>query len=215
MALERVEEEAKKWEQAHLGRNIYWGEMHLAFLVLRSDPTKRVYTSLLSGLQNDSFFTAIPLIDHTPQDRLAEEAYLRSTFMGEVDPEKYRAFATGEFNSDKLLAFLNRENAGVSPDDITKWFYKTFGLGHQKQYGPVSIGSQGGMYPDGLHYNVTIEGRRKMVATAAGFAQVVEKSLPQISLSPLPVETYMQDLQSALKFLPRDWGVSQSVPTLA
>lgn len=207
-----TEEKIKEWEQAYLGRHSYRGDVFVASLALHRDPASRIYAYLRNSFLGDRVSADIPLIDHSPISRLVENAYLGLTLFGEIDPEQYRAFATNEFNCDPLLVFLNREKAGVAPDDTTKWFYKTFGLEHQRRYGSVYVGSHGGMLMDGLRFNVTIMRRSTIEAkeedatrSVAAFAQVVEGSLPHISVNPMPVETYLQELQSALKFLPRDW----------
>ena len=47
--------------------------------------------------------------------------------------------------------------------------------------------------------------------SAIDFAQATQRSLPHIIVDPLPVEAYLQDVQSTLRFLPRDW----KLPTIS
>lgn len=208
---EVTEYEAKRWEEAFLGKSLFQQDVYALLLALCNDPSKKIYASLVVDPLKP--YIDIPLIDHTPQDVLARRAYM-TTFFGEVVPEKYHAFATDEFIRDHLLALLNRKTAGVSPDEVSKWFYTTFRLEHLKRYGPIYIGSHGGANTYGYDHHATIEsssqadGVKGMTTRAAvDFAKVVQRSLPHLIVEPLPIDTYLQDVQSTLKFLPRDWEV--------
>lgn len=199
--------EGIKWEPAFLGTNMFQREVYLASLALQGATPKRAYAFMITNGYSTSI--DVPLIDPTPDDRLAQQAY-ETTFFGEVDPERYRTFATNEFTREHLLASLNRTQAGVSPDEVHTWFYTTFGVEHLGRYGSVYIGSHGGRDS----FNATIESiphantsEGNATRAAAQFADFVERSIPQLSVEPLPVETYLQDIQNTLKFLPRDWRV--------
>lgn len=206
---EMAEYEVKRWEEAFLAKSLLQEDVYAALLALRCDPSKKVYASLAVGPRRVSI--DIPLKDQTPQKTLVQSAY-ETTFFGEVNPEKYRAFATGEFTRDHLLAMLNRDTAGVSVDEAPGWFYTTFGVEHLKSYGSLYIGSYGGQSAYGYDYNATIENRTRTsevtgrsAISAIDFAQATQRSLPHISVSPLPIDAYLQQVQSALKFIPRDW----------
>lgn len=206
---EGSEYEVKRWEKAFLGKSLFQQDVYVALLALRDDISKEVH--VLVNTDHNRVFIDIPLIDHTPDNKLAQQA-IGTTFFGEVVPEKYRAFATNEFNSEHLLAFLNRTAADVLPDEVTGWFYTTFGVEHLKRYGSVYIGSHGGMGTYGHDYNATIESisaTDSVKGTTPGavvdFARVVQRSLPHLRVEPLPVDTYLQSVQSTLKFLPKDW----------
>lgn len=201
--------DTEAWEHAFLGRYWFQGNVCCATLALRSDDSKKAYAYMSVSPRRVSL--DIPLLDHTPQETLLQKAY-ETTFFGEVVPERYRAFAKDEFNRDHLLAFLNRKKAGVSPDEVLEWFYATFGVKHLKKYGSIYLSSHGGVNRYGYDYFATIE--RSSTAdsvddittrAAIDFANDVQKSLPHLSVEPLPVDAYLQDLQSTLKFLPRDW----------
>lgn len=209
---EVTEHEAKRWEEAFLGRSLFQQDVYAVLLALRNDPSKKIYASLVVDPYRVSI--DIPLVDHTPQETLIQQAY-KTTFFGEVVPEKYHAFATDEFTRDHLLALLNRKIAGVSSDETPDWFYTTFNVKHLKPYGSLYIGSHGGQGTYGYDYNATIEENRprtseitgKSAISATEFAQATHRSLPHISVNPLHVDAYLQEVQSTLKFLPRDWEV--------
>ena len=206
---EVAEQEVKRWEEAYLGRSLFQ-DVYVALLALRNDPSKKVYATLV--VDPWSVRIDIPLADHTPEETLIQQAY-ETTIFGEIDPEKYRPFATGEFTRGYLLALLNRKTAGVSPDDTPEWFYTTFGVKHLEPYGDLYIGSHGGQGTYGYTHNATIEWRKSRTQVIIGmstlaaldFAKVTQRSLPHMSVTPLPVDVYLEDVQSTLKFLPRDW----------
>lgn len=208
---EVAEHEIRKWEEAFLGKSLFQQDEYAVLLVLRSDPSKRLYGSLVVDPRR--VLIDIPLVDHTPEEALARQVY-ETTFFGEVDPEKYRATATKEFTREHLLAFLNRKAAGVFPGETPDWFYTTFGVKHLEPYGSLYIGSHGGQGTYGYDYNATIESRRragevagKSVISAIDFAQTTQRSLPHIRVTPFPVDGYLQEVRSTLKFLPRDWDL--------
>ena len=208
---EILEEELKNWESAFLGKEEFWTEQaYLASLALRREPSIKIYALLRSNPLRT--IIDIPLNDPTPQEILAREAYLGTTVFGEIDPEKYRAFATNVYTRDHLLALANRQTAGVKSEKVDEWFYTAFGVEHLKQYGGIYIGSTGGLGEYGHHFNVTIENKNRergvkdtSITTAVDFAKVAQQSLPHITINPLPVDTYLQDMRSQLKFLPQDW----------
>lgn len=196
-----------KWKEAYLTRSsIPEGYTYAALLALQADPSKRLYTQL--QVQDTRVFLDIPLIDRSPNRTLAERAYAEATFFGEVDQERYRRFATDTFRSEQLFALLNRESAGVGNAEIATWFYTTFRVEHLKPYGDLFVGSHGGS----TTFFATLENRNRMptpledpTVLAAAFGRKVLESLPHVSLNPLPVNSYLQDLQPALRFLPKDW----------
>ncbi|MBI2034669.1 MAG: hypothetical protein HYT11_02955 [Candidatus Levybacteria bacterium] len=207
---ENSDEEAKKWEPAFLGKDLYGRSRYVASLALRDDQSKKVY-----ALVNTDFgevMMDIPLNDPIPKEVLVQQAYLSSTVFGEIDQEKYRDFATNSYR-DHLLALLNREMAGVSSEDVAKWFYTTFGIERSKKYGKICICSHGGLGKYGYDFNVmmvesndrTNDVNGMTTRAVADFTHVVLRSLPYVSLKPLPVDVYLQDVESTLKFLPKDW----------
>jgi hypothetical protein len=109
----------------------------------------------------------------------------------------------------KMFAFLNRTSAATSSHHETpNWFYRTFGVEHLEPYRTVFIGSHGGHDT----FNATIENRRLQGVTpeitaqsVSHFTQEIQRSIGHITINPLPVDTYLNELQSKLKFLPRDW----------
>ncbi|MEK7605428.1 MAG: hypothetical protein AAB478_02770 [Patescibacteria group bacterium] len=216
-ASEVLDQERKQWEAAYIGRDFLGKREYLLSLALRDDPLKRIYAAL--GINDLGAEIDIPLTDLTPQEELARDAYLKATFFGEVDPDKYHEFATDSFTKDHLLALLNRNAAGVQPGDVTDWFHTTFGVTHLERYGSVYIGSHGGLGEYGYDHNATIsplkrdhdsrqrdETEEMSMGKAIDFAHVVRKSLPHIDMVPLAIPTYLQDAQDALQFLPRDWA---------
>jgi hypothetical protein len=109
------------------------------------------------------------------------------------------------------MALLNRVRAGVVSDDVAKWFRTAFGVEHNKKYGTISVSSHGGNKEYGYNYGVTIDhldrfNRVKGMNSRAAidFTQVVQESLPYLSIKPVPVEKYVKTVQSALQLLPND-----------
>ncbi|MCL4365746.1 hypothetical protein M1437_00785 [Patescibacteria group bacterium] len=201
--------EIRRWEEAFLGKSLLEQDRYAVLLALRSNPSQRVYASL--AIDSSRVLIDVPLEDHTPQEILAQRAY-ETTFFGQEDPEKYRAFATEEFTHRRLLALLNRTTAGVSPDETFDWFCGTFGVRNLNSYGSVNIISHGGKGNYGYSFGVWIENAAQIdaiagrgIASAIDFAEATQKSLPHIRVNPLPIDAYLQDVQSTLKFLPRDW----------
>ena len=215
---EVLDQERKQWEAAYIGRDFLGKREYLLSLSLRDDPSKRIYATL--GITDLGAEIDIPLTDLTPQEELARDAYLKSTFFGEVDPDKYHEFATDSFTKDHLLALLNKNAAGVQPGNVTDWFHTTFGVTHLERYRSVYISSQGGLGEHGYYYNATISPLKRdydsrlrdetdemSMQKAIDFAHEVRKSLPHIDVVPLAIPSYLQDAQDALQFLPRDWAV--------
>ena len=203
-----LKSEIKKWKEASFDGPICLRGEYAILLSLRSDSSKKVYASLVvypSRVNID-----IPVMDNTPQEELIKSAY-DTTFFGEVDPEKYREFATGP-NRRSLLAFLNRTKAGVTSNETPQWFYATFGLKSQGPYDSVYIGSSGGIGNYGYESSITIGGSSETddiagneEISAIAFAQMTQKSLLNIIVTPLSIDRYLEDIQSTLKFLPKDW----------
>lgn len=202
--------ERERWDAALLGPTFFKdGYEYVTTLALRSDPTKKVYALLKTNSLGAGI--DIPLIDDTPDEKLVEDAYLRSTFFGDIDPGKYYGFATEPHSRNIFLAFLNRKIAGVPPKGVEQWFYDTYDMKHGEEFRSVYISSHGG---SGTH-NADIRARRRedeirgvTTEDAIAYAQVVRKSLPHIDLNPIPIVSYLDDLQSALKFLPKDWDLA-------
>lgn len=193
------------WERAYLGKSLS-RDVYCATLALSADNSKEVYAFMIADPLRVSL--DIPLVDHTPQDTLLQEAS-ETTFFGKVVPKRYRAFATNEFTRHHLLAFLNRKKAGVLPDEVPEWFYTTFGVKHLEEYGSVYLHSHGGAGKYGQNHCATIERSSPAdhvddmtTRMAIDFAKVIQESLPHLSVEPLPVKAYLQDLQSTLQFLP-------------
>lgn len=214
---EVLDQERKQWEAAFIGRDIFGKREYLLSLSLRDDPSKRIYAAL--GTNDLGAEIDIPLTDPTPKEELAREAYLNATFFGEVDPEKYQEFATDSFRKDHLLALLNRNAAGVDSDGVTDWFHTTFGVTHLERNGSVYIGSHGSAGKYGYTHTATIRPLKRdsssrlrdeidemSMQKATDFAHEVRKSLPHIDVVPLAIFTYLQEVQDALQFLPRDWA---------
>lgn len=214
---EALDQERKQWEAAYIGRDFLGKREYLLSLTLRDDPSKKIYAAL--GTNDLGAEIDIPLTDPTPQEELSRDAYLKATFFGEVDPEKYHEFATDSFRKDHLLVLLNRNAAGVDPDGVTDWFHTTFGVTHLDRYGSVYIGSHGGAGKYGYNHTATISPLKRdhdsrqreetdemSEQKAIEFAHEVSKSLPHIDVVPLAIPTYLQDAQNALQFLPRDWA---------
>jgi hypothetical protein len=211
------EEERKQWETAYLGKDFLGKREYGVSLTLHDNPSIRVFAAISTdslGVEID-----IPLIDRTPEQELLNEAYLNTTLFGEIDPEKYRSFATEEYKKEQLFAFLNRKMAGVEIDDVPDWFYSTFNMDHFERYGAVHISSHGGGGEYGHDFNATInpinrssdynrrdETQEASIQRANDYVQTVRQSLPHIDVKPLPVKSYLQDVQDTLRFLPRDWA---------
>lgn len=206
---ECTEIEISRWEQAYLGKSLFRQDVYTTSLALHGENTRKVYALMIADLFH--VHIDIPLVDHTPPGRLSQQAY-ETTFFGEVIPEKYRAFAIDGLSRNGLVAFLNRKTADVSLDEISGWFYTTFGVEHLKNYGSIYIGSHDGRNTDGYDYSATIESSSRQgsvggvtIESVVNFSRIVRRSLPHLNVEPLPVDAYLQDLQSTLKFLPKDW----------
>ncbi|SRR5260221_3074391 len=216
---EASQDQRQLWQSAYAGTNFLDTKSYLVLLALRDDPTKKIYATLEIGRLGVKI--DIPLEEHTPQVELLNEAYLHSTFFGEIDPERYREHATETFTAEKLLAFLNKTSTGAdTPNDAPSRFYDMLNLSHGRDYGLIHISSHGGSTRRGYDFNATIEpmlrefhadltdaSEEKQINNAQGFTHLVQVSLPHMTITPLPVETYLQDVQNALRFLPRDWTV--------
>jgi hypothetical protein len=97
MAVTTPESEPKKWEAAYLGRSFIQQHMYAAILARRDEPSLRAYGMVIA----DPFRIAvdIPLVEPTPNETLLQKAY-QTTFFGDIDQEKYHAFATDGSNID-------------------------------------------------------------------------------------------------------------------
>jgi len=198
-----------EWEQSRLGEELFSGrECFLASLSLSGDPSKKLYTYV----KTDELMIEldIPLTDTTPIDVLLQRTYRQTTQLNDIDPDRYRTFATAYGNRDQLLAYLNRATAGVSPDDVPSWFYDTFSVDHREQYGDVYISSHGGQRTYGYDFHATIRSMKRFteidddrVEAAREYAQVIRKSLPTLNLTPVQISHYLHELQSALPIFPQ------------
>ncbi|HVZ58639.1 MAG TPA: hypothetical protein VG935_02705 [Patescibacteria group bacterium] len=205
-------EETKKWEAAYFGENIF----HTQGYAVTLSPSEDLAHTIYASLEQKTYGTEIdiPLVDPTPDSDLVTAAYKSSTFFGELDPDKFRQFATNWSRKEQLLAFLNRQTAGVPEDDIIRWFLATFDVKHNQNYGDVYISSHGSWNSD----NLTISPRRRernpfnrgyspdmSSLVAHRYAQVANASLPQMDITPLAINDYLRTVQDTLHFLPQDW----------
>lgn len=202
-------EEAMKWQGASLGPGFLRSERYAAMLTRQSDPSVKVYGTVINN--KDRITLDIPLMEHTPVEVLRQQA-AEATFFGEIDPDKFRTFVTGDFITDKLLAYLNRTQAGVLPEAVPAWFHKAFGLEHLEHFSNFYIGSHGGSSTYGYTHHATIEPKlpRRLrggrdYAGPHDFTEAAQQSIPHLRISPLPVETLMQGVQATLQFQPQYW----------
>lgn len=201
--------EALKWEEASLGPGFMRRERYAALLTRRDNPASKVYASL--EVHPSRLTLDIPLSEDTPEEILRHQAYL-TTFFGDIDPVMFRSFATADFTAGKLMAFLNKKTAGTYPKTSTDWFHKSFGVNLHDRSGDYFIGSHGVRTEHGFNHNETIERSSSFrsneepdIQSVIAFARGAENAFRHLSITPLPVETYLQDIQSTLKFLPKDW----------
>lgn len=203
------------WESANAGKDFLGRNSFLVLLGRRDDPTKMIYATLEVGRLGVRI--DIPLVEHTSEEELRQSVNLHPTLWGDIDPEGYRK-ATETFTREAVLAALNRRVTDAdTPGDVPARFYDMLGISHGEAYGSVLIGSHGGLATHGYDFNATIEPLPRellndlkglpeaaQVDAALGYAQFVEASLPHLTVSPLPVDSYIQDVQATLQFLPRD-----------
>lgn len=217
-ALLTPEVPTNRWSETQLESDLFYREGPcLGVLSTNDGSEKKVYTMLTRfGLTEYSAGVDIPLKEPTPTNILVEQAYLNSTFFGEIDPEKYRKYALNPYNASDLLAFLNRTEAQVESDEMPQWFYENFQVEHLESYGRMYIGSHGGSSKFGHTFNATIEynsnkdnGGKSIVEEAVAISRDINRSFsgPHIELSPLPVNDYLDILQTTLKFCPQDWEI--------
>lgn len=207
-----LQEQRRLWQSAYAGTDFLGTNAYLVLLVLRYDPTKKIYATLEmggSGVKID-----IPLEEHTPEEELRQGVNLHPTLWGDIDPEGYRE-ATETFTREKLLASLNRTTTGSdTPSHVSAKFYDILHISHGEVYGAVHVGSHGGSTRRGYDFNATLEPMPRefhndlkhasedvQIDEAMDFTQLVQASLPHISVVPLPIEAYLHDVRTSLQFL--------------
>lgn len=204
------------WQSAHAGTNFLGTNEYLVLLASRTNPKKKIYAVLELGSLGAQI--DIPLEEHTPGDELRNSVNLHPTLWGDIDPEGSHE-ATETYTKEKLLAFLNRTSTGAdTPNGVPGKFYDMLNLRHGERYGSVFISSHGGSTRRGYNFNATIEpilrefhddlkyaSEEVQMAKAHEFTQLVEASLPHLTVTPLPVDEYLGEVRQALRFLPRDW----------
>ena len=202
------------WENARLPKSIYNDSTnYLISLTLTDDSAKKIYAIMSTPdptNQYDSFSVDIPVEDYTSKPDLVNDAYLHATVWGERDEVSYLHFATEYGKLRPLLALLNRETAGTRPRDAAEWFYDSFGVKHAETYTSVHISSFG----SDRTFDVTLRPvyrRQQMVHhespvhQAVQFAETIQRSLPNVIVEPVAMDTYLDTLYNSLQFLPRDW----------
>ncbi len=212
---EASQEPRELWQSAFAGTDFLGTKAFLVLLALRDDPTKIIYATLeIGGL---GARIDIPLEEHTSEEELRRSINLHPTLWGGTDPDGYRE-ATETFSRGRLLASLNRTTTGAdTPNHVPARFYGMLHISHGEVYGAVHVGSHGGSTQRGYDFNATLEpmlgefrndsiraSEGVQIDQAMAFGQLVQASLPHLTVTPLPVDTYLQDVQATLQFLPRD-----------
>ncbi len=211
---ELSEEERRQWEESYLGRS-FIGDYEYSMMITLKDNNDLVSFGFLRT--NPSRVAIdIPLAGDIAYEELINKAYAEGTFFGEVDPEKFKEFATESFTKNELLVLLNRNYSGVESDEDSDWFFEKFQLDHNKSYKDVAVSSHGGgrsFYAEIIpniafkfasrHFHETYEESK---FRASNYRNVTQKSLPHLTITPLPVDSYLQLVEDNLPFLPRNWA---------
>lgn len=202
-----------EWQSAYIGHRSFghrsYSDDFLVLLTTGNDPSKKIYGVLgVSDSQHVSI--KIPTKDRINKETLRNDAYLESTVWGEIDNESYLRFATEKFVLEKMLALLNSESADSESRFVSDWFYEQFGIDHGKVYGLTRVSSSG--HDD--TFNIKLEdvynpdketSQITPLEKATEFVRNAQNALPQIKITPLSTESYLNDLYNSLQFLPRDW----------
>lgn len=209
LSLEDRERERQAWEAAELTRDYLNKQpVYAATLTTTEDPSVGVF-AFVDYHMGGRPWVNIPLHNDTPDEVLVTDYYNNATFFGEIDQERFTVRATMPFEINRLMAFLNRQTAGMGVSEASEWFHKNFDINYNSRYGSVFASSLGGSNDYGEDHTVTFEtdfNGWNEPESPEDFARRLGECLPYLNLTPLPKQGYLQAVQSALPFLPRDWN---------